>query len=338
MNSGQATFSSAVADFEAAVRARDSQASGDAFGLLQQTFHDADDAELAAVAPRLATLLPEVPPGPRSVVAVVIGAAVERGADPLACAPTVLAGVGEALAGAEEFTTRWAATGGGDLPDPEHSDPEDAVFDRVGQPATEAWWTLPQWEMAAVAVLNHKPVRLALPDRAALIDAAERVGDATGGGLKYLRYMLAVLDDEPLVVLHRESGTGYRVRISGLGDNFQLHTLLAGELVGGGHVPGTAPSDLAVAVCRAGTGDTDTTGSFNLVAPDGTWIWNEGIPADIPVVDGVRLLVLDPPPYERAWPAGRLFSNMPGDLVLEAALPASEAAEWLAKTAPAKDV
>ncbi|SEG56060.1 hypothetical protein SAMN05216223_106249 [Actinacidiphila yanglinensis] len=337
MNSGQAPFSTAVADFEAAVRARDSQASGDAFALLQQTFQGADDTELAAVAPRLAALLPEVPAGPRSVVAVVVGAAVERGADPVGCAPTVLAALGEALAGAEEFVARWEATGGGDLPDPEKSDPQDEVFDRVGQPATEAWWTLPQWEMAAVAVLNHKAVRLAVADRAALVDAAERVGDATGGGLKYLRYMLAVLDDEPLVVLHRETGTGYRVRISGLGDNFQLHTLLAGELVGGGHVPGVAPSEQAVAVCRSATGDTDTTGSFNLVAPDGTWIWNEGIPADIPVVDGVRLLVLDPPPYERAWPAGRLFSQMPGELVLEGPLGSDEAASWLARTSPAKE-
>jgi hypothetical protein len=336
VNSGQATFSTAVADFEAAVRARDSQASGDAFGLLQQTFQDAGDAELVAIAPRLAALLPEVPPGPRSIVAVVVGAAVERGADAVACAPAVLGSVGEALAGAEEFATRWAATGGGDLPDPEQSNPGDDVFDRVGQAATEAWWTLPQWEMAAVAMLNQKAVRLALPDRAALIDAAERVGDATGGGLKYLRYMLAVLDDEPVVVLHRETGTGYRVRISGLGDNFQLHTLLAAELVGGGHVPGTAPTEQAVDVCRSGTGQTDTTGSFNLVAPDGTWIWNEGIPADIPVVDGVRLLVLDPPPYERAWPAGRLFSNMPGELVLEGPLPPAEAQGWLARTSPAR--
>ncbi|BBA96262.1 hypothetical protein RVR_1476 [Actinacidiphila reveromycinica] len=294
------------------------------------------------MAPRLAEFLPEVPLGPRAVVAVVIGAAVERGADPVVCAPTVLAGVGEALAGAEEFAARWAATGGGDLPDPERTDPEDAVFDRVGQPATEAWWTLPQWEMAAVAVLNHKPVRVALADRTALIDAAERVGDATGGGLKYLRYMLAVLDDEPLVVLHRGTGTGYRVRISGLGDNFQLHTLLAGELVGGGHVPGDAPEAAAVAACRSGAsgapgteGALDTTGSFDLAAADGTRVWNEGIPADIPAVEGVRVLVLDPPSYARAWSAGRLFSHMPGELVLEAVLPAEEAAGWLARTAPA---
>ncbi|WP_435135186.1 hypothetical protein [Actinacidiphila sp. bgisy144] len=343
MNSGQATFTSATADFETAVRARDAHASGVAFGRLQETFQTADDGELAAVAPRLAALAPEVPLGPRSVVAVVVGAAVERGADPAACAPNVLAGLGEALAAAEEFTARWAATGGGDLPDPQRTNPEDAVFDRVGQPATEAWWTLPQWEMAAVAVLNHKAVRQAVPDRSALIDAAERLGDATGGGLKYLRYMLAVLDDEPLVVLHRPTGTGYRLRISGLGDNFQLHTLLAAELVGGGHLPGEAPAAPAAAVCRdasPGTPAPDTTGSFDLAAADGTVIWNEGIPADIPPVDGVRVLVLDPPSYVRSWPAGRLFAGMPGEVALEAVLPPAEVAAWLARTSerPAAEV
>ncbi|GAA2488272.1 hypothetical protein GCM10023100_08590 [Actinocorallia cavernae] len=63
-----------------------------------------------------------------------------------------------------------------------------------------------------------------------------------------------------------------------------------------------------------------TTGSFNLVSPTGEWVWNEGTPADIPVVDGARLLVLDPPPYQRSWPAGRFFPHMSGDLVLERVL------------------
>ena len=77
-------------------------------------------------------------------------------------------------------------------------------------------------------------------------------------------------------------------------------------------------------------------GSFNLVAPDGGWIWNEGTPSDIPVVDGVRLLVLDPPPYQRGWPAGRYFPNMPGNLVMERVLGGGETAGWFAQVADAK--
>jgi arginine/lysine/ornithine decarboxylase len=124
--------------------------------------------------------------------------------------------------------------------------------------------------------------------------------------------------------------------MSGLADNFQLHTLLADALVGGGHIEGRAPSAEEVAVCRDAPGQVPTTGSFNLVTPGGEWVWNEGTPADIPVVDGVRLLVLDPPPYERGWPAGRFFPGMTGALVLERVLDARETRGWLEHCAPAK--
>ncbi|CAL9656193.1 hypothetical protein SUDANB176_06801 [Streptomyces sp. enrichment culture] len=78
------------------------------------------------------------------------------------------------------------------------------------------------------------------------------------------------------------------------------------------------------------------TGSFNLVAPGGEWVRNEGTPTGIPVVDGVRLLLLDPPPCERGWPAGRFFPGMRGDPVLERVLGAEETRQWPARCAPAK--
>lgn len=330
------TFTSAVTSFETAIRARDSRASKKAFDRLQLAFRRTDDAELAAVAPRLAALLPDVPPGPRSVVAVVVGACVERGADPTKCAPAVLAGLREALFAAAEFVERWTATGGGDLPEPDEGDPDEEVVDRVGPDAAQGWWTLPQWEMATVALLSHQAVRGQVEGREELIASAAQVAEVSGGGLKCLTYALLVLDDEPLVVLHRESGTGYRMRMSGLGDNFQLHTLLAAELVGAGHVPGEAPTPEAVAVCRDVPGQVPTAGTFELAAPDGSTIWNEGTPSDIAVVDDVRLLVLDPPAYSRGWSAGRFFPGMPGELVLERVLDASETEGWFDKVADAK--
>lgn len=333
----RATFTGAVANFEAAVRAQDSRASGKSFEKLQQTFRRADDAELAAAAPRLAALLPEVPAGPRSVVAVIVGACVERGADPAGCAPAVLAEVGKALAGSAEFVERWAATGGGDLPHPDGGDPGAEVVARVGADAAQAWWSLPQWEMATVAMLGHRAVRAHMDGRQELVASARYIAEAGGDDLKCLIYALLVLDDEPLVVLHRQSRSGYRMRMSGLGDNFQLHTLLAAELVGAGYVPGEVPSAEAVAVCRNASGQAPTTGAFNLSAPDGTWIWNEGTPSDIPVVDGVRLLVLDPPPYPRGWPAGRFFPGMPGELVLEGVLNATETESWFTRISDPKN-
>lgn len=101
---------------------------------------------------------------------------------------------------------------------------------------------------------------------------------------------------------------------------------------------GHAPSPHEVAVCRETPGQVDTVGSFDLTAPDGGRLWNEGAPADIPVVDGVRLLVLDEPSYRRSWPAGRFFPGMRGDVILERALEPAEAERWFAHVSPAKEL
>ncbi|MGW0601217.1 hypothetical protein ACWD11_29385 [Streptomyces sp. NPDC002776] len=326
----------AVGRFEAAVRAQEPDRAEDAFHELYRSFQDAAPQEAAQAAPRLAALLPEVPPGPRATIAVIVGACVERGADPAPCAPYVFVELAETLAAVGEFCERWAETGGGDFPDPEPGEADPALFERAGWEPALAWLSMPQWEMASLAMLNHPAVRTALDGslRARLLRAVRTVAEASGHEFKCLTYALLVLDDEPLVVLHRPTGTGYRLRMSGIGDNFQLHTLLADVLVGGGHVPGRAPSPQEAAVCRDAPGQVHTVGSFNLVAPGGEWVWNEGTPADIPVVDGVRLLVLDPPPYERSWPSGRFFPHMKGDLVLERVLDAAETRYWLEGCAP----
>ncbi|OIK23770.1 hypothetical protein [Streptomyces malaysiense] len=330
-NKGRERFCEAVAGFEAAVLERDTARAEHEFQQLHQHFQGAGAQETAQAAPRLAALLPEIPPGPRGTVAVIVGACVERGADPAVCAPRLLDGLAGTLAGVREFCERWAATGGGELPDPE-GEQDPGLFDRVGPEAALAWLTLPQWEMAGVAMLNHAAVRTALGTdrRTALLTALREVQEASGHEFKCLHYALLVLDDEPLIVLDRPTGTGFALRMSGLGDNFQLHTLLADVLIGGGHLPGRAPSAEEAAVCRDQPGQVHTTGSFNLVSPTGEWVWNEGTPSDIPVVDGTRLLVLDPPPYQRSWPAGRFFPHMSGDLVLERALAPEEAARLLA--------
>jgi hypothetical protein len=329
---GRERFLEAVTGFETAVRDKDPDRAERAFQQMYRYLGDAGEAEFASAGPRLAALLAQVPPGPRATVAVMAGACVERGADATACAPHIFDGLAETLDRVGEFCERWAATGGGDFPEPggEEADPE--LFDRVGPEPALSWLTLPQWEMAVVAMLAHAPVRTALDQalRTRLLTSLRTAEEASGRDFKCLVYGLLVLDDESLVVLHRPTGTGYVLRMSGIGDNFQLHTLLADVLVVGGHVPGRAPSPQEAAVCRDQPGQVPTTGSFNLVTPAGEWIWNEGTPSDIPVTDGVRLLVLDPPPYERGWPAGRFFPGMTGDVVLERVLDAVEAGRLLA--------
>ena len=60
-----------------------------------------------------------------------------------------------------------------------------------------------------------------------------------------------------------------------------------------------------------------------------TWIWNEGMPADIPVLDGHRVILLGPASPERTWPAQRMFLKLPARLTAEL-LDESELDAWLA--------
>ncbi|MFD0277764.1 hypothetical protein ACFVHB_28160 [Kitasatospora sp. NPDC127111] len=340
----------AISELEAANEAADIERFDAAFRLVGGLLGPAGARESAAVGPRLAALLPAAPPFERAHLAMMVGACVERGADPVACADQVLAGLREALTGALLMIERWKETGGGELPDPEADNPGEAHAriadpdDPDGWPAHRAvigWWTLHLWRMASFAVYTHAAVRTSARVSGVtdvLVELIERYGDEQHD-LKGLLYLMKTLDDEPLLVLDRPSGTGYLVRLDGLTDNFQLHTLLAELLIGGGHLPGTRPDPEVVALSRTeevdGRRRVTALGAFNLLAPDGSWIWNEGTPSDIPVVDGVRTLVLDPQPYERSWSAGRFIPQVPGDLRLERVLAPSEAAELLSRTAPA---
>ena len=151
---------------------------------------------------------------------------------------------------------------------------------------------------------------------------------------------LGVLDDEDLIVVHRDSGEGFEFTMSGVADNFQLHTLLAERLVTPGHVPGEPPSPEAVAACLGQSPDApreyEVKETFNLVAADGTWNWREGAPKDIPVVDGARLLVLDPPLHDRTWPAARAFAGMAAELVLERRISEDGVKHWMTHAPPAE--
>ncbi|MFD7586704.1 hypothetical protein ACFV84_14965 [Kitasatospora sp. NPDC059811] len=130
----QPTLLEAVAGLEAVAAAGDDDRFGPALALVGGLFGSAGPAEAAAAGPRLAALLPGAPPFPRAHLAMVVGACVENGADPVGCAGPVLAGLHGALTGTQRLTRRWAQTGGGPLPDPEGDDPGEA-HDRVADPA-----------------------------------------------------------------------------------------------------------------------------------------------------------------------------------------------------------
>ena len=337
----------AVSELEDAVAARDGDRTGRAFTSVMNGVQSASDAECVLAGPRLAALLPAFPPiGPRPMLAMAAGFCVERGADPVVCAEPILDGLRRDLLDAREFARRWTATGEAEdeLPEPDVKIIDDALLGRLDADSYQAtrlalaWCSVQQWQPPALAVLCRS-AEVRRRHASAIFPACRDLETLDRHDLKCLAYALAVLDDEPLVVLHMPTGTGFEIRIGGIGDNFQLHTLLAHVLVGGGHVPGTPPSAESVRLAtdpepaRGRTGII-ATGAFELLTPNGARIWNEGLPDDIPVVEGRRLLVLDEPTYQRSWNADRFLPHLPGTAQLTRVLTADETRTWYAHTSP----
>ena len=110
------------------------------------------------------------------------------------------------------------------------------------------------FRLGLIAHLSRsKGLRAAARAQPELLEGTLRLDLVAGSHRSFLATMLQILDDEPLLVLHVEQKKGFGVRISGIADNFQLHTLLAGAIIGRpekGWVEGKAPSRRAVAECR----------------------------------------------------------------------------------------
>ncbi|MCX2179526.1 hypothetical protein KV205_03125 [Streptomyces sp. SKN60] len=306
-------FAGAVRTFEAAVRAGSHEVPA-AFDVLLAAFRDAPDAVLRDCGPRLAALLPLLGQGPDSTVAAMVATCVERGADPAACAAPVLERARQGFEMAGTLAERWIADGRGALPGPDGEGLRNADYDTYGYGPIVAWRALPSFEAATLTLLRHAAVRRALgADRDAHLAAVA----GFGGRFRRLAHAFAVLDDEPVLAVHRPTGARFALRASGLGDNFQLHTLLAHALIGGGHLPGRAPSRTAVACCRNRDGAAPFTEVFTFSGADGARVGNRDRLADVPLRDGARYLVLDDVPRPRTWQARRLLPGITGDLVLE---------------------
>ncbi|VTS05481.1 hypothetical protein [Tuwongella immobilis] len=292
-----------------------------------------------------------------SLLTVCCGAIIENGGDPLPLAEpltTRLPGVLSQAANFAEQCEQLAESQDADQAEPSDENPVKRFGDDVAQKlpqAAKAWAVTESYGMGAIAALAHsKAVRKQFQESDLLgaVAALARFHPE----MHYVNMLLDVLDDEPLLVLHPESGKGFRLRMSGIADNFQLHTLLADLLIGPesvGQLPGERPPQPAIDAARDQpvNPEYDTVyGPFNLsnwpaLNPDGTlgpagdhsglWIWNEGRPADILPFEGTRVVLLEAPPYERGWQAGRVFPGMVAELVHEATLSREEVADLLTR-------
>ncbi|WP_412516142.1 hypothetical protein K8Z49_33965 [Actinomadura madurae] len=312
--------------------------------LLPQLMREAQStplAELNAALPRLAEGIAEAPPNLGGWLAVLTGAWIEQGADPAPVGTAVIERTTDVTAASLSFAKAWEeGSDGKPPPDMEEEKPSQEVFDTVapalGEGAVTAmmsWFSLHQFALAACTVLQMGPsVRAGVTDRDFRSFISQKAGQYLGR-MNHYAALLRVLDGERILVLDRASRRGWTVTIGGVGDNFQLHVLLAGALIGRpGGLEGERPAPEIIACflnADVPPGRPIVSSPWNLVDAHGEPIWNEGVPADIPVVNGTRVVVLDPPSYGRHFPAGRRFPLMPATFRVDGThLPEDLGAWW----------
>ena len=185
---------------------------------------------------------------------------------------------------------------------------------------------------------------------------------------KFLKELCAILDDEPIVVLEPHNGRGFTARITAIPDNFTLHTLLMDVVPRAfGEATNLTATSLGVVLGYDPIKDTQDviTGQWTLytalaVDPDGVlpnatndddlmkqlafkanklnfplYIWNEGIPADIPSVDGFRVVLLGhKPKLKPMWHAKRIFQAIRSSIFDVQVLSPEVYTTWMAKLTP----
>jgi len=284
------------------------------------------------------------------LVLAIAGGLVERGADP---APLVAPAV-EFLQRLTPLAIEFHQACVAEVPD--DADDEDAAFAQAAdrfraqmpKPA-EAWGMLEALYVPVIAVLAASPAA-----RAQGHPLAQQMAEleAYNAGASWLCPMLMVLDREPVLVIEPDTRLGLVGRMSGVSSNFQLHVLLMDIFPQSDPRGGRRISQKAADVTRGNVAeqqdDAGIVGCWNLHAwtalqgtgrltndhsPSATdhWIWNEGVPAHIPVFDGYRVVVLGPPSYERNFNAGRTFLNLRADIDVERPLTSDEVDGWVTR-------
>lgn len=334
--------------------------------------------EIKQAQQRLADMIRKTPLMLASILAVTSGAFIEKGADPDIPAEAVFQRTLEALRLATDFgkacleKAKEQAASGNEEENNELNIEE--CVEEQGKTLAESmmkealgWQALQQFAMATIAIATHSAQQRnrVRADAEFMVALRECPADST---LECLRTALNILENEEIIVLHPEQQHGYRIRINNIGLNFELHTLLAGALIGDpaqGWLAGKKPDPRVVAAAKdspfPAPGEPHyeqfpkAEGVFNLwnwqgLQPDGRlpdvhfqngrayskyWIWNEGQPADIEPFEGTRVVLLGPPPYNRSWNTGRFFRQINAELEVLEKMSEQQVKEWLTRIATA---
>jgi hypothetical protein len=296
-------------------------------------------------------------PARGAFLALVCGSLVEIGHDPSTIAGPLIDRLGPLLessaALADACSARMPESGDEDHDASEEFEKVRECVARTMPAENAAWEALERFWPPALAVLSVSPSARAAARH--LCETAARIADYHVAG-HWLRLLLTVLDDEPILVIEPETKLGILARISGVVENFQLHVLLMDAFPQSRLLAPRRVSQRVADVARGfGPQQTEDTviGAWNLYSwraidagfrlPDPKdyksstgWIWGEGVPEDIPVFEGRRVILLGPASYQRSWGSQRTFDKLLAKLECERTLTQSEVAGWLERMVAAK--
>lgn len=313
--------------------------------------------ELTAAVGELAQVLAYRPEGVFARLALTAGAFVELGGSALPLAASAPACALVTMRLRARFSVLWpVAAGGSPEPDPgQESGMAElaglfvAAAGRLGLSEREAtatalsWFDVGHWVNLMITVMAQREFRDAVGLLPEIGDAAAELGDRVPRA-HWLPGLAQVLDDEPVVVIDDATGRGFRLTMSGIGDNFQLHTLLADRLIGDpsrGLLAGERPAPAWVAAATTAPplppAGVIIQRRFRLFDATGAYIYPEGRPADIPLTEGARVIVLHPPRGDYGWTCGRTYEHMVPALTLDHIMTPDQAGAWCARIAPARE-
>lgn len=182
-----------------------------------------------------------------------------------------------------------------------------------------------------------------------LADKVAFVG-AYNQGCFWINKLFSVLFDEPIVVVDIDKKIGFEGKINGVVDNYQLqHLLMSLPILNDGD-SAISDEDLLVVngqgeqvtertieskwnmynfeLCEQPNWKNKIDGSQSVDLRN-TWIWEEAVPADIPVYNDCRVVLLGKPSYSRTSTVQRTFKNLKANIEIVKELSPEEVAQWL---------
>lgn len=318
-----------------------------------------DKASMDNFLDELKNYITELSPLKAALLSVACGALVEHRADPLIALDPILEKVNTFLSLSLEFIKAFQEETKAHPGNPQSI--YNSVSERMPLEA-EAWNALDQIYPSVIAMLSKsKEARKRVKLNEKLITLADLLYEKHRAA-KWLFKISSILDDEEMLVLYPAMELGYRIKISGISSNHQLHLLLAGTLIGNekkGWISGTPPDPKLVSYVRDVfyTGNARAESYFQMhnwrgLKPNGTLvkqfekyndvrfdyylIWGGEPPINIPKFNGIRIILLSDPSsgaisLTNNFNARREFPFMDAELTVLEKLPLPQVRELLDK-------